>query len=526
MPHAPTRRALLQALGAAAVLPLGARAARAGEATLTIGMGGAVTSMDPQFHRLATNNDVARHVFERLIDIDAMGRLVPQLATAWTVKDGTLWEFTLRRGVTFGDGSPFDAADVVATLARAPRVPQSPAPFVNATGLIAETTVPDPYTIRFRTTEPTALLPYHLTTNFIINRRFAEAATADFNSGPAMVGTGPYRFEAYKPGELVSYTRRPDHWAGAQPWARVTVRFLTNPAQRVAALRTGAVDLIDSVPVADIPELKQLAGLRLASSVAAREVYLTLNQHDTNPYATDRQGKPLPRNPLQDLRVRRALSKAINRAAITERVMASQGIPAGQFLPDGFYGTSPNLKPDAFDPAGAKALLAEAGYPDGFGLMLLGPNDRYINDAQVLQAVGQMFSRIGVAVQVETMPFAVYAPKVRKAEYGAALASWGASGTWSYLPQLVATQDKARGLGVSNSGGYSNPALDRAIDQALRTFDDAERGRLLAAACETAFADLPQLPLHFEISTWAMAASVAYDGRSDQVTWAGRARPA
>jgi peptide/nickel transport system substrate-binding protein len=229
-----------------------------------------------------------------------------------------------------------------------------------------------------------------------------------------------------------------------------------------------------------------------------------------------------------DRRVREAISKAINRPAIVERVMEGVAIPAGQLLPEGFFGVSPKLKPETYDPEAAKKLLAEAGYPDGFGLTLHGPNDRYINDAKICQAIGQMLARIGIKAEVETMSKSVFFSKASRGgpdkspAFSFILVGWG-SGTGeasSPLKSLLHTYDKARGFGASNRGRYSNAEVDRLIEQALATVDDAKREKLLQQATEVAIEDLGIIPLHYQVNVWATRKGLAYTPRTDEYTLA------
>jgi peptide/nickel transport system substrate-binding protein len=228
--------------------------------------------------------------------------------------------------------------------------------------------------------------------------------------------------------------------------------------------------------------------------------------------------------------VREALSRSINRQAIDERVMEGQAIPAAQLLPDGFFGVSPNLKVERYDPAGAKKLLAEAGYPDGFRLTVHGPNDRYINDDKLLQAVAQMFSRIGIETRVETMPWASFASRsnAAKPEFSVMLVGWGADTgeTSSPLRSLLATYDRDKGWGPSNRGRYSNPKLDAVLGQALATVDDGAREKLLWQADEIAMRDVGIIVLHYEVSSWATRRGFTYQGMANQNTLAMNLKPA
>src|SRR5206468_4833172 len=190
-----------------------------------------------------------------------------------------------------------------------------------------------------------------------------------------------------------------------------------------------------------------------------------------------KDGKPLERNPFRDPRVRKALSIAINRDAIAQRIMEGKAVPAGQLLADQFFGTSRKLKPAKYDPEGAKKLLAEAGYPNGFALTIHGPNNRYINDDKIAQTIAQFYSRVGIDAKVETMPSSVYFTRATKGDFGYMLLGWGTESgeQGSALRSLLATRDPEHGMGVNNRGRYSNPVFDKQLADALNTMDDRKR---------------------------------------------------
>jgi len=499
------------------------------EMHLTIGFSNSITAVDPHFHNVGTNNQVNQHIFDSLIEQDEFQRLGPGLALSWTAVAEDTWELKLRPGVKFHDGSDFDAEDVAATFRRAPNVPNSPSSFAIYTRPVQEVRIIDPLTVHMVTDGPYPLLPNDISNVYIISSEFEGASTDDFNSGAAAVGTGPYVFSQYVPGERVVMTRNDAYWAGAEPWTRVEFRIITQAAARVAALLAGDVDIIDQVPTADIATLQRNQNVRVVSAPSNRVIYFHMDHQDRQtPAVTAKDGSPLPTNPLTDVRVRRALSMAINRQAISERVMEGQSVPAGQFLPEDFFGTSPNLDPMPYDPEGARRLLAEAGYPNGFRMTIHGPNDRYINSPANLQAVAQMFTRIGIDTTVEAIPWATYAPAAGRQEYSFFLVGWG-SGTGetsSPLRALVSTFNRDAGLGASNRGRFSNAELDATVQQALRTIDDTERAALLAKASEIAINNFGIIPLHYEVSTWGMRRSLTYVGRSDQYTLAMSVRPA
>jgi peptide/nickel transport system substrate-binding protein len=511
------------------VLALGVPLAARAQDELTIALGADVTSADPHYHNLAPNNGLAAHIFDRLVHQDERQRLIPGLAVSWKAVDETTWEFKLRQGVRFHDGSPFDAQDIAATIRRAPNVPNSPSSFGLYTRAIKEVVVVDPYTVRFKTARPHALLPNDLSTVNVISRKHENASTADFNSGKAAIGTGPFKLAEFVLKERIVLTRNDAYWGPRSEWKQATFKLITNDSARVAALLAGDVQMIENVPTTDIQKLKTHKDLALWTTVSNRVIYLHLDSdRDQSPFVTDKAGKPLPKNPLKDVRVRRAMSKAINRPAIVERLMSGAALPAGQLLPDGFFGISPNLKPEAYDPAEARRLLAEAGYPDGFGLTLHATNNRYVNDEQIAQAVAQMLTQVGITMRAEAMPAATFFSRATKLEFSFILVGWG-SGTGetsSPLRSLLATVNKDKGTGAANRGRYSNPRLDALVEQALVSVDDQKREKLLAEASEIGIKDVGIIPLHYQLNVWATRKGLTYVPRTDEYTWAHFVRKA
>ena len=503
-------------------------AARAAE--ISIGLGAEVTSIDPHFHNLSPNNNIAQHIFDTLVQQDERQRLKPGLAESWKVlEDGLTWEFKLRKGVKYHDGSDFTADDVAFTVQRAPNVPNSPSSYGIYLATIKETVVVDPFTIRFKTATPYPLFPTDISNIFIVSKKIAEkAATADYDSGKATIGTGPFKLVDFKRGDRILLEKNPNYWGPKPAWDKVTMRLLTNDASRVAALLAGDVQMIENVPTPDMARIKASKDLVVADVVSNRIIYLHIDTNrDQSPFVTDKAGKPLDKNPLKDLRVRKAMSLAIDRKTIVAKVMEGLAVPAGQLLPDGFFGVSPKLKPDAYDLAGAKKLLADAGYPNGFGLTIHSPNNRYVNDEKIAQAVAQMLTRAGIDTKVEAMPSNVFFSRSSKLEFSFMLVGWG-SGTGetsSPLKSLLATFDPKKGWGPSNRGRYSNPRMDTVLEKALMTVDDKAREKLLAEASEIGIGDLGIIPLHYQINTWAMKKGLTYPARTDEYTLAQEVKP-
>jgi peptide/nickel transport system substrate-binding protein len=514
---------------AALIVFLAYTAQPAGAADISIALSADVTSIDPHFHNLTPNNNVANHMFEALVAKDARGQLRPGLAESWRAVDDLMWEFRLRKGVKFHDGTDFTAADVIFSLDRVPTVPNSPSPFTTYSKQIIEKIVVDPYTIRFKTAAPYPLMANDMSTIMIVSSRAAKgAATEDFNSGKAAIGTGPLRFVRWQKGDRIELARYEGYWGAKSPWDKVVLRIIASDPTRVASLLAGEVRAIENVPTADLARVAKQPDLSIYRIVSHRVMYLHLDSNrDTTPFITDKAGRPLSRNPLKDVRVRRALSKAINRQALVDRVMEGAARATGQLMPEGMFGYTPALKAESYDPDGARKLLTEAGYRDGFALTIHGPNDRYVNDDQVTQTLAQMFSRVGIATKVETMPSSVYFTRANKLEFSVMLVGWGSdtAEASSPLKALLATYSSEKGMGQANRGRYSSAKMDALLQQALATVDDARREQLLQQATAVAMSDVGIVPLYHQENVWATRKGIVYTPRADERTFAHEFRP-
>jgi peptide/nickel transport system substrate-binding protein len=519
--HAATKAVLAAALAASLALPATLQAKE-----LKIGLKAEPSSIDPHYHNLGPNNSLARDVFDRLIMPDEKQQLLPGLATSWKAIDDLTWEFKLRKGVKWHDGSDFTADDVIFTFERAPNVPNSPSSFSTYMKRKKVSKV-DSHTVRISTERPYPLMPNDMSTFSIISRKHGEGAeTKDYNSGKATIGTGALRFVEWVPGDRIVYERNDNYWGDKPEWDRIVIKPIKAGPARVAALLAGDVDFIDNVPTIDIGRLKKDPKINVVSSISNRVIYLHLDhQRAQSPFIKGTDGGKI-KNPLMNQQVRKAISMAINRDAIVDRVMEGIAIKAGQLLPESFFGRSSKLKPVAYDPAGAKKMLAAAGFPNGFQMTIHGPNDRYINDAKIAEAVAQMLSRIGIKMSVETMPKSVYFKRASRGgpdktpEFSFILVGWG-SGTGeasSPLKSLLHTYDKSQGFGSSNRGRYSNPQVDKLIEDALATVDDKKRGAMLAKATEIAIEDVGIIPLHYQVSSWAARKGLNFKARTDEST--------
>ena len=483
---------------------------------LTIGLAASTTSMDPQFYVVGPNSAMARNIFDGLVNQDDKQQLQPALAVSWTAVDETTWEFKLREGVKFHDGSDFTAEDVVASIKRVPLAsansPSSFAPYVKA---ITDVVAVDPLTVRVTTAEPTPLLPNNLSRIAILPAEMENTTTEEMNSGTGVIGTGPFKFVSWSPDENVVVARNEDYWGEKAVWDTVTFRIFKNSSARVAAILSGDVDMIESIPTADTRRLQSSDDLTVTNVAGNRVMYLHMDQdREVSPFAKGPDGK----NPLLKPEVRRALSLSLNRQAIVDRIMDGQGVPAGQLVPEGYFGYDPSIAVDPYDAEKATQLLADAGYPDGFSLTFHASNDRYPNDSKVAQAIGQFFSRIGVKTDVETLPASVYFSRASNLEFsfimgGAAVETGEASGV---LGPLLETYGEKSGQG--NRGRYSNPDFDKALNEARVTLDDEKREGLLQKAMDIAMSDLGVIPVFYLANTWAMKDEFSYPGRSDGYT--------
>ena len=536
--HAPGRRTLprdlraslpfLTALLAAALLwvSMSATALAQPAATLRLALSGDVTSLDPHFLNAAPNNTVARHVFESLVQVDADGRLQPALAESWRAVDSTTWEFRLRKGVRFHNGQELTADDVVFSLERPAALIKSPGPFTAFTRPIVAKEIVDAQTIRLRTATPYGPLPLDLSNVFIVSRKLTESAsTDDFNTGKAVIGTGPWRFASWRRGEAVELARNDGWWGGKPAFERVTLRIITSDPTRMAALLSGDVDAIEAVPTADIAKLRANAKFIVEQRASWRTLFFHPDhEREKSPFVFDKSGRPLEKNPLRDARVRQAISMAIDRRALVEKTMEGLATPATNMVAPGILGHNDTLKPETYDPIAARKLLAEAGWPDGFGMTLHGPNDRYINDEQVVQTVAQMLSRIGIAVKVETMPVAVYFARARKHEFSFALLGWGSNAGDFALRTLVGTVNPDTGWGTWNWGRYSNPKVDALVQSSLANVDPKKRDAVTREAMAIAMRDHAVIPLHHQFASWAMRRGVRYTARLDEFSYAHQFR--
>ena len=495
------------------------------EPDLVIAQRAAATSVDPHLQNFGPNLMLAAHIFDRLIHQGAQQRLEPGLALTWQPIDALTWEFTLRPDVQFHTGVAFTAEDVVASWRRAVRITGHSTMSVYARAIATMEAV-SPLVLRVTTHSPWPMLPNEISQIAIIPAHLEQAETADFESGAAMIGTGPFQFSGWERGDHVRLTRNPDWWGGQVDWERVELRAIPDDAARITALIDGQVDMIDNVPPADVARLETSRLVRVSSIPTSRVIYMGFDVGEAVPPGTSGlNGSDLTENPFRDLRVRQAVAHAINRPLLVDQSLEGQGQPAAQVVLPGLFGAAPGLEALPFDLERARGLLAEAGYPNGFQTTLSCTRHRYVNDVQVCNALALMLTGIGIRTTVETFPGGEFFDRAAEGQFALRLAGWGTgTGEASYtLRGLLGTRDIERGQGVSNFGGYSNPTLDTQVAEAISTLEEGHRESRLAEASRMAAEDLGVVPILFQYAIWATRTHLEYRPINDEFTLARHA---
>ena len=487
-------------------------------ADLTIAVATEPRSLHPLAQALNSNHELAKHVFNSLIEPDEKFGPTPGLAESWSPTDDPLiWEFKLRKGVKFHNGTPFTAKDVAFTYELVPNVPNSPSTYKRRTKKVDKVVVVDDHTVHIHTKTPYPLLPRSLSAVPIVSHTVGlETDPSEFNNGKMLYGTGPYKFVEFVAGDHITYTANKDYWGGTPKWDNVTIRWITSGPARVAALLSGDVDMIASVPTTDVANLDENSDINVSCDQTARIMYWSLDvSREYADHITAKDGSKI-KNPLRDLRVRQAFNIAIDRDAIVDEVMTGLAVPANQITGEGFGGHNPNIPMPEHDIEKAKALMAEAGYGDGFKLTIHATNDRYINDDKQAQAIGQMLSRIGVDVEVVTQPVSGYYGKLRKHEMTMALIGWAAM-----TGEASSVLGPALREGVRNNyGRWENSEFNRLIEGALGTVDMEKYDRLLKESVAVAMADVPIIPTHYQVACWASRTGLEFTPRADESTLA------
>ncbi len=502
--------------------------------SLTMGVRGGPESMDPHFSALGPHAEAAKHIFDTLVWSGNDLQIEPGLATSWGAVDDDTWEFKLRQGVKFHDGSDFDAEDVKFSIERIPVVtgPTTTAIYVRR---VASVDIIDSPTIHINTDGQAATLPNDFIRLFIVSSEAAadystlETAAEGFNSGMATIGTGPYKYVSWEPkGDLV-LERNDDYWRGLGAWETVTRKEIPNDSSRLAALKAGQVDVINYVSSVDYLALERDAAI---DSVKGDSVYimnLQLDQREDTPLVRATDGSDLDANPFRDLKVRQAVDHAIDRQTMVDIVLEGLGKPANQMMPPGFFGSNEGIPMPEYDPAKAKALLADAGYPDGFEVDLYCTADRLPGDGAICQGLGQMLTQVGIRTNVNAISKTVYFPAQARLEYSMFMNGWGTlTGEASYtLGGLAHSNNPDVKLGAYNRIEYHNEDVDRLLQTGARMMDPDERRATYEKAMAKVMADKAYISLVQLQTVWgAKAGMLDFIPRFDEDTLAFFIKPA
>ncbi|MHA3916181.1 ABC transporter substrate-binding protein [Halovulum sp. GXIMD14793] len=502
--------------------------------TLTMGVRGGPESMDPHFSALGSHAEAAKHIFDTLVWSGTDLQIEPGLATSWTPVDDDTWEFKLREGVKFHDGSDFDAEDVKFSIERIPVVtgPTTTAIYVRR---VSSVDIIDPYTVHINTDGQAATLPNDFIRLFIVSSEAAadystpETAAEGFNTGAATIGTGPYKYVSWEPNGDLVLERNDDYWRGVGAWETVIRKEIPNDSSRLAALKAGQVDVINYVSSVDYLALERDDAVEAIKGDSAYVMNLQLDQREDTPLVRAIDGSDLDENPFRDLRVRQAIDYAIDRQTMVDIVLEGLGKPANQMMPAGFFGSSERIPEPEYNPTKAKELLAEAGYADGFEVDLYCTSDRLPGDGAICQGLGQMLTQVGIKTNVNAISKTVYFPAQARLDYSMFMNGWGTlTGEASYtLGSLAHSNNPDLRLGAFNRIGYKNDEVDILLETAATMMDESQRRAAYEQAMEKVMADKAYISLVQLQTVWgATAGALEFAPRFDEDTLAFFITPA
>ncbi|MBS0507731.1 MAG: ABC transporter substrate-binding protein [Proteobacteria bacterium] len=489
----------------------------AGAATLRVAGANDVLTFDPHAQNHATSIAYQFMAYEGLVRYTEKYEVEPALATRWTFVTPTQLRFELRKDVKFHDGAPFTADDVVFSITRAMTPPSNMTTYVQS---VKEARKVDDYTVDLILKGPSPMVLRELNNAAIMNKAWAEKNNAvkaqDYKSKEESYasrnanGTGPFILEAWQPDTKTTLKKNAAWWD--RPKGNIDNIVFTPikaAATRSAALISGQVDLVQDPPVQDLERLRRDPNLKILEGLETRTIFIGMDQHRDELLGSSVKGK----NPLKDKRVRQALYQAVDIAAIERNVMRGLGKPTGTMIAPMVNGWTKELavRASKFDVEAAKKLLADAGYPNGFELALDCPNDRYISDEAICQAVTAMWTKAGIKTRLQLNPMAIHSAKVQKFDVTTYLFGWGVPtfDALYTLDSLMHTVDTKGGAsGNFNSGRISNPRLDDLIDQIKTEMDSAKRTDMIHQALQIVKDDYDYLPLHDQIRPWAMRKEV------------------
>ena len=483
--------------------------------TLRVANQGDATSMDPHSLNESLQLSITGNVYEPLVGRDKKLGLAPALATKWAQTSPNIWRFELRRGVKFHDGTPMTADDVVFSFKRAAGDGSDMKGYTSA---MKDMRKVDDFTVELETTAPFPILPDVISLVYVMSKKWCEDNKADKpvdrrkgieNAASFRAnGTGPYRLRERQPTTRSVFVRNPSYWDKIEGNVdEVVFTPIGNDATRVAAMLSGEIDMMEPVPLQDVERLKSNANLTVMQGPELRTIFLGMDQKRDELQFSSVKGK----NPFKDKRVRQAVFQAIDIEAIKSRVMRGAATPTALMVAPGIKGFVPDLnKRLLHDTEGAKKLLAEAGYPNGFEVGMNCPNDRYVNDGEICQAVAANLARIGIKVNLQAESKATYFPKILRRDTSFYLLGWtpGTYDAHNALSNLMATPTD-KGQGQFNLGSYSNAKVDELTLKVQSETDQARRNAMIAEAFKLHADDIGHIPLHQQALAWAMKKNVS-----------------
>jgi peptide/nickel transport system substrate-binding protein len=482
--------------------------------TLRVANQGDALSLDPHSLNETLQLAVLENVYEPLVARDRDYKLVPGLATDWTATSATVWRFNLRQGVKFHDGTPFTADDVVFNYERAKDAGSDMKSYV---GNIKEIKKINDHAIDIVLNAPFPILPDLFTKWLMMSKKWCETNQAtkpvDRRKGIENAasfranGTGPFRVRERQPAVRTAFSRNGSYWGKVDGNVdEVIFTPIGNASTLVAALLSGEVDVIDPVPVQDVERVKSSASLKVMQGPELRVIFLGMDQKRDELQFSNVKGK----NPFKDKRVRQAFYQAIDVDSIIKNVMRGAGVANAEMLPPQVKGFAPDLaKRLPFDPEAAKKLLAEAGYPSGFEVKLNCPNDRYVNDAAICQAVAGQLAKVGVKINLEAETKGTYFPKILRRDTSFYMLGWTSSTVDAHnvMYPIMASPGEG-GRGQFNLGAYSNARVDEITAQVASETDDKKRNALIREAIKLHQDDIAHIPLHQQALNWGVKKAV------------------
>jgi peptide/nickel transport system substrate-binding protein len=486
-------------------------------------------TMDPHSQNESMTNMMNGQVYERLVSRDRLLNIVPGLATSWEQTGPLTWRFKLRPNVKFHDGTPFTADDVVYSIQRGKESTSQINVYANAVGTPV---VIDPLTVEFWLDKVNPIFLQHIDSLWIMSKVWSEAhkvtkpldfknkeeSFASFNTN----GTGPYMLVSRAPGIKTVYKRYPAWWGKFQGNVQeIVYTQISNDATRLAALVSGEIDFVLDPAPRDVARLRNTPGVKVIEGPENRIVFIGMDQERDTLLYSSVKGK----NPFKDVRVRRALYHAIDIETMKNKLMNGQSVPTGGITPSplGSYNDAQVETRLPFDLAKARALMADAGYAEGFEVTLDCPNNRYINDEEICIALAGMWAQLKVKVKVNAMPRATYFPKLEKRDTSMYMLGWGGAVTdaeTTITPVLRAVGDK--GAGTFNYGNVKNEKFEQLAVASSSEADPKKREELVKAALREYTQQAHLLPLHRQVIPWAARANVDAVHRADnwlEVAW-------